>query len=187
MGSGISSPIVVWVEALAKINFCVFNPAGSTYLGCNSSWQHKFLAARSIACLWALNSEEERPCLIGSAAYEPKAFCLHRLLYEIWQTSQQVNHGVQWNNSHLKGTINIYFFYNFVLHFRNIFLRDNFVKIGDFGISRILMSNSEVATTFVGTPYYMSPEVLKHDGYNSKSDIWLVSFVYVLWVWFLSL
>jgi len=34
------------------------------------------------------------------------------------------------------------------------------------------MSNSEMATTFVGTPYYMSPEVLKHDGYNSKSDIW---------------
>jgi len=55
---------------------------------------------------------------------------------------------------------------------RNIFLRDNVVKIGDFGISRILMSNSEMATTFVGTPYYMSPEVLKHDGYNSKSDIW---------------
>lgn len=46
------------------------------------------------------------------------------------------------------------------------------VKIGDFGISRILMSNSEMATTFVGTPYYMSPEVLRHDGYNSKSDIW---------------
>jgi len=60
----------------------------------------------------------------------------------------------------------------FVLHFRNIFLRCNMVKIGDFGISRILMSNSEMATTFVGTPYYMSPEVLKHDGYNSKSDIW---------------
>jgi len=36
------------------------------------------------------------------------------------------------------------------------------------------MSNSEMATTFVGTPYYMSPEVLKHDGYNSKSDIWWV-------------
>ena len=54
------------------------------------------------------------------------------------------------------------------------------MKIGDFGISRILMSNSEMATTFVGTPYYMSPEVLKHDGYNSKSDIWLVLFVCVL-------
>lgn len=51
------------------------------------------------------------------------------------------------------------------------------MKIGDFGISRILMSNSENATTFAGTPYYMSPEMVKHDGYNSKSDIWLVLFV----------
>ena len=43
---------------------------------------------------------------------------------------------------------------------------------GDFGISRILMGTTDIATTFTGTPYYMSPEVLKHEGYNSKSDIW---------------
>ena len=34
------------------------------------------------------------------------------------------------------------------------------------------MGTSDLATTFTGTPYYMSPEVLKHDGYNVKSDIW---------------
>jgi len=72
-------------------------------------------------------------------------------------------------------TFSLLFFVS--LHFRNIFLRDNLVKIGDFGISRLLMSNSEMVTTFAGTPYYMSPEVLKHEGYNSKSDIWLVMFV----------
>ena len=43
---------------------------------------------------------------------------------------------------------------------------------GDFGISRILMGTSDMATTFTGTPYYMSPEVLKHEGYKYKSDIW---------------
>ncbi|CAM4939773.1 unnamed protein product [Rotaria socialis] len=57
---------------------------------------------------------------------------------------------------------------------RNIFLKSNKVKIGDFGISRILVGTMDVATTFTGTPYYMSPEVLKHDGYESKSDIWSV-------------
>ena len=55
---------------------------------------------------------------------------------------------------------------------RNIFLKNNLIKLGDFGISRILMGTSDLATTFTGTPYYMSPEVLKHDGYNIKSDIW---------------
>ncbi|KAI0212520.1 Serine/threonine-protein kinase Nek11 [Lamellibrachia satsuma] len=57
---------------------------------------------------------------------------------------------------------------------RNIFLRNNRIKIGDFGISRILMGSTDMASTFVGTPYYMSPEVLKHEGYNSKSDVWSV-------------
>ena len=47
-----------------------------------------------------------------------------------------------------------------------------FVLLGDFGISRILMGTSDMATTFTGTPYYMSPEVLKHEGYKYKSDIW---------------
>ena len=46
------------------------------------------------------------------------------------------------------------------------------VSTGDFGISRILMGTSDMATTFTGTPYYMSPEVLKHEGYKYKSDIW---------------
>nr|KAG5707857.1 hypothetical protein BaRGS_031588 [Batillaria attramentaria] len=57
---------------------------------------------------------------------------------------------------------------------RNIFLKNNMVKIGDFGISRILMGTTDMASTFTGTPYYMSPEVLKHEGYNSKSDVWSV-------------
>ncbi|KAK3085292.1 hypothetical protein FSP39_001166 [Pinctada imbricata] len=57
---------------------------------------------------------------------------------------------------------------------RNIFLKKNMIKIGDFGISRILMGTTDMASTFTGTPYYMSPEVLKHEGYNSKSDVWSI-------------
>ncbi|GFN79182.1 serine/threonine-protein kinase nek11 [Plakobranchus ocellatus] len=57
---------------------------------------------------------------------------------------------------------------------RNIFIRNNRMKIGDFGISRILMGTTDMASTFTGTPYYMSPEVLKHEGYNSKSDVWSI-------------
>ncbi|RNA05287.1 Serine threonine- kinase Nek11, partial [Brachionus plicatilis] len=57
---------------------------------------------------------------------------------------------------------------------RNIFLKNEMIKIGDFGISRILQGTMDMAQTFTGTPYYMSPEVLKHEGYNSKSDIWSI-------------
>ncbi|KAM9025307.1 serine/threonine-protein kinase Nek11 isoform 4-T5 [Ara ararauna] len=55
---------------------------------------------------------------------------------------------------------------------KNIFLKKNLLKIGDFGVSCLLMGSCDLATTFTGTPYYMSPEALKHQGYNTKSDIW---------------
>lgn len=48
------------------------------------------------------------------------------------------------------------------------------IFLGDFGVSCLLMGSCDLATTFTGTPYYMSPEVLKHQGYNTKSDIWWV-------------
>ncbi|KAM8726139.1 serine/threonine-protein kinase Nek2 [Acanthopagrus schlegelii] len=55
----------------------------------------------------------------------------------------------------------------------NIFLdiRQN-VKLGDFGLARILNHDTSFAKTFVGTPYYMSPEQMNRMSYNEKSDIW---------------
>ncbi|KAG8443726.1 hypothetical protein GDO86_009048 [Hymenochirus boettgeri] len=55
----------------------------------------------------------------------------------------------------------------------NIFLdaKKN-VKLGDFGLARILHHDSSFAKTFVGTPYYMSPEQMNRMSYNEKSDIW---------------
>lgn len=42
---------------------------------------------------------------------------------------------------------------------QNIFLTgNNTVKLGDFGISKVLESTTQVAITVVGTPYYMPPE-----------------------------
>ncbi|KAM5291859.1 serine/threonine-protein kinase Nek11 [Ctenodactylus gundi] len=55
---------------------------------------------------------------------------------------------------------------------KNIFLKNNLLKIGDFGVSRLLLGSCDLATTLIGTPHYMSPEALKHQGYNTKSDIW---------------
>ncbi|CAK0826172.1 unnamed protein product [Prorocentrum cordatum] len=51
------------------------------------------------------------------------------------------------------------------------------VKIGDFGISRVLEGTVDVAATVVGTPFYMSPEVCKAEPYGYKSDIWALGCV----------
>ncbi len=46
------------------------------------------------------------------------------------------------------------------------------VKLGDFGLSRMMGEESVFAQTHVGTPYYMSPECISELRYNDKSDIW---------------
>ncbi|XP_022095669.1 serine/threonine-protein kinase Nek2-like [Acanthaster planci] len=46
------------------------------------------------------------------------------------------------------------------------------VKLGDFGLARVLHHDTSFAKTFVGTPYYMSPELMDHCSYNEKSDMW---------------
>jgi serine/threonine-protein kinase Nek2 len=48
---------------------------------------------------------------------------------------------------------------------------DNNVKLGDFGLSKIIQSH-DFASTYVGTPYYMSPEVCGNERYSQASDIW---------------
>ena len=54
----------------------------------------------------------------------------------------------------------------------NIFLTKNLdAKIGDLGVAKIL-ENTNHANTFIGTPYYVSPEMCQNKPYNEKSDIW---------------
>jgi serine/threonine protein kinase len=52
----------------------------------------------------------------------------------------------------------------------------NHVKIGDFGISKILTSKSK-ALSVVGTPSYISPELCEGKPYNEKSDVWALGCV----------
>jgi NIMA (never in mitosis gene a)-related kinase 1/4/5 len=55
----------------------------------------------------------------------------------------------------------------------NIFLdKSDRVKLGDFGVAKVLGNTKSFAMTLVGTPYYLSPELCENKPYNEKSDVW---------------
>jgi len=57
----------------------------------------------------------------------------------------------------------------------NILLTNNGqVKLADFGVSEQIQRGTMKITPsdFVGSPLYMAPEVIQHDKYNNKADIW---------------
>uniref|UniRef100_A0A061SER0 non-specific serine/threonine protein kinase n=1 Tax=Tetraselmis sp. GSL018 TaxID=582737 RepID=A0A061SER0_9CHLO len=55
----------------------------------------------------------------------------------------------------------------------NIFLDEaKNAKVGDFGVAKVLSTQTNFASTIVGTPYYLSPELCEDKPYNEKSDMW---------------
>ncbi|KPA84738.1 putative protein kinase [Leptomonas pyrrhocoris] len=55
-----------------------------------------------------------------------------------------------------------------------------FLKLGDFGFSQkyeSTVSSETIAGTFLGTPYYLSPEMWKGKRYGKKADIWAAGVV----------
>jgi serine/threonine protein kinase len=60
----------------------------------------------------------------------------------------------------------------------NCFLeRDGRVKIGDFGLAKPLVSDEQLTTTgmFLGTPLYASPEQIKKEPLDERSDVYSVA------------
>jgi len=56
---------------------------------------------------------------------------------------------------------------------QNIFLsKKGEIKLGDFGVSKTLNNTLEKAKTFVGTAYYLPPEIIDEKKYSYEADIW---------------
>ena len=58
----------------------------------------------------------------------------------------------------------------------NILFKNGRVKIADWGFSRLL-EEGETTCSFIGSPAYMAPEILKGEKYTIKADIWSLGVV----------
>jgi serine/threonine protein kinase len=56
--------------------------------------------------------------------------------------------------------------------------KGNLLKLGDFGFAKQCHAKTQMNQTAVGTPLYMSLEILKGEEYTSKCDIWALGFIF---------
>lgn len=56
----------------------------------------------------------------------------------------------------------------------NVLKHEGVIKIADFGFAKLLGTQDEQAETILGSPLNMAPEVLDHQAYNNKADIWSI-------------
>ncbi|KAL5008631.1 hypothetical protein ScPMuIL_014212, partial [Solemya velum] len=102
----------------------------------------------------------------------------HKIVYQVELFKEEV---VRWYLFQLLSAL-VYIHKNDILHrdikTMNIFTtKTDLLKLGDFGISKVLDPKGGMAQSMVGTPYYMSPEIVKGDRYDYKSDIWALGCV----------
>jgi serine/threonine-protein kinase ULK/ATG1 len=60
----------------------------------------------------------------------------------------------------------------------NILVHEGVFKICDFGFAKFFQDASRMTRTCVGTPIYMSPQVLAQKSYTDKADVWSLGVLY---------
>lgn len=61
----------------------------------------------------------------------------------------------------------------------NILIKDTQCKISDFGFAKNLeYGENTMMRSVVGTPLYMSPQILNKDSYTNKSDLWSIGLIF---------
>lgn len=62
----------------------------------------------------------------------------------------------------------------------NILLQNGVAKVGDFGFSKLTEAHNLPLVSLVGTPQYMSPQILREEAYTEKTDIWSLGLILFL-------
>ena len=61
----------------------------------------------------------------------------------------------------------------------NILIQNGRCKISDFGFAKNLeFGENTILRSIVGTPLYMSPQILNKQSYTNKSDLWSVGLIF---------
>ena len=60
----------------------------------------------------------------------------------------------------------------------NILLKENKIKIADFGFAMKASDSRKYSSYNVGSPIYMPPEALNDNKYSYKSDIWAIGVIF---------
>ncbi|KAM3142202.1 hypothetical protein pb186bvf_005611 [Paramecium bursaria] len=61
----------------------------------------------------------------------------------------------------------------------NILIHQGVYKLADFGFAKCVDNfKKDMMQSMVGTPLYMSPQILDHKRYNSKTDVWSIGFIF---------
>ena len=85
--------------------------------------------------------------------------------FDLWKIAYDILNGLEYLHTH-----------NIIhrdIKCLNLFItKDKHIKIGDLGVSTIISGMDNMHSTRVGTPLYLSPELIKQIPYDYKIDIW---------------
>lgn len=52
--------------------------------------------------------------------------------------------------------------------------QDGYIKLTDFGLSKLDVTHAASASSFCGTPFYIAPEMVKKEKYGKAIDLWAI-------------
>ncbi len=109
-------------------------------------------------------------------------FCQDGDLFKLLQKRKRFSE--QQAKSYLKDIMNgaKYLHKNGIIHRdlkpANILMKNGVCKLSDFGFAKSLSGQETIMKSIVGTPLYMSPQILKKGKYTTKSDLWSIGLIY---------